>query len=117
MLPTTTIGLAIKMPASVLPQRRHLGNTGATATAPSPTTKNMNINGTSLLALGGALANSFQIKTPQMAETIVAPCPIAYEIAGPMTCACEATKFRTAPVHQIIPPRIPHQCQAARPFQ
>jgi len=80
-------------------------------------TKKMNINGMSFRAFGGALANSFQIKTPQMAETIVAPCPIAYEIAGPMMWACEATKFRTAPVHQIIPPTIPHQCQAARPFQ
>jgi len=44
----------------------------------------MNINGISFRALGGALANSFQMKTPHMAETIVAPCPIAYEIAGPM---------------------------------
>lgn len=77
----------------------------------------MNIRGNSFRALGGALANSFQTKTPHMAETIVAPCPIAYEIAGPMTCACEAAKLKTAPVHQIIPPRIPHPCQAARPFQ
>ena len=77
----------------------------------------MNISGINLRAPGGAAANSFQMKTPHMAETMVAPCPIAYEIAGPITCACEATKFKTAPVHHIIPPRIPHQCQAERPFQ
>jgi hypothetical protein len=52
----------------------------------------------SFRALGGALANSFQIKTPHTAETIVAPCPIACEIAGPMMWACEAAKFKTAQV-------------------
>ena len=77
----------------------------------------MNIKGISFRALGGALANSFQMKTPHMAETIVAPCPIAYEIAGPMICAWEATKFNTAPVHQIIPPTIPHQCHEPRPLK
>ena len=35
--------------------------------------------------------------------------PIVYEIAGPMIAACEATKFSTAPVHQMKPPRIPHK--------
>ena len=45
----------------------------------------------------GALANSFQIKTPQTADTIVAPWPIAYETAGPIICAWDATKLNTFP--------------------
>jgi hypothetical protein len=56
---------------------RYFEMTGASATAAKPTTKNKNINGISLRAFAGALANSFQTKTPQMAETMVAPCPMA----------------------------------------
>ena len=56
---------------------RYLEITGASATAAKPTTKNKNIRGMSLRALAGALANSFQTNTPQMAETMVAPCPMA----------------------------------------
>src|SRR5271168_2726945 len=89
----------------------HLEITGARATAARPTTKNKNMIGMSFRALAGALANSFQTNTPQIAETIVAPWPIAYEMAGPMICAWDATKFKTAPVHQMAPPRIPQKCQ------
>lgn len=56
---------------------RYLENTGASATAAKPTTKNKNISGISFRALAGALANSFQTKTPQIAETMVAPWPMA----------------------------------------
>ena len=73
----------------------------------------MNIAGISLREAGGALANSFQMKTPQTADTIVAPWPIAYETAGPIICACDATKLNTVPVHQMSPPMTPQKCHAA----
>jgi hypothetical protein len=63
----------------------------------------MNIAGSILREAGGALANSFQTKTPQTADTIVAPWPIAYETAGPIICAWDATKLKTVPVHQMSP--------------
>lgn len=56
-------------------------------------------------------ANSRQTKTPHAAETIVAPCPMEYETAGPTKCVREATKLKIAPVHQITPPRMPQRCQ------
>ena len=78
-------------------------------------TKQLNIKGSKRLDCGGAFANSCQMKTPQIADTIVAPCPIAYDTAGPTNCACEATKLSTVPVHQMAPPTIPHPCHDALP--
>jgi hypothetical protein len=75
--------------------------------------KNTNIQASSVFERAGAVANSFQIKTPQQAEIIVAPCPMEYDTAGPTTWARDATKFKTAPVHQITPPTIPHICHRA----
>jgi hypothetical protein len=42
---------------------------------PRPIAKNMNINARSLFVPEGAFLNSFQMKTPHNAATIVAPCP------------------------------------------
>ncbi len=50
---------------------------GASAMRPRPRIKRTNINGSSTLAIRGALRNSRQIKTPQAAEIMVAPCPSA----------------------------------------
>src|SRR6267143_1063804 len=70
----------------------HLEMTGARATAAKPTRKNPNMRGMSFRALAGALANSFQTNTPQIAETIVAPCPMAYEFAGTAQMATPMAK-------------------------
>lgn len=79
--------------------------------AVSPHRKNTNIQARAALERAGADANSFQIKTPQQAEIIVAPWPMEYDTAGPTMCACDATKFIIAPVHHTAPPRTPHRCQ------
>jgi hypothetical protein len=51
-------------------------STGARATALSPARKNTNIQASSVFERRGAAANSRQTKTPQQAETIVAPWPM-----------------------------------------
>src|SRR6266404_9463694 len=84
----------------------HLEMTGARATAAKPTRKKPNMRGMSFRALAGAVANSFQTNTPQIAETMVAPCPMAYEIAGPIIWAWEATKFSIFFLMIRRPPRI-----------
>src|ERR1700689_1249211 len=86
---------------------------GATAIAVSPDKKKKNIQAKVVLDRDGAWANSFHAKTPQHAETMVAPCPIEYNTAGPTMCARDATKFASAPVHHTPPPTIPHRCQLA----
>src|ERR1700729_520839 len=86
---------------------------GARAIAVNPQMKNTNIQKSMVLERAGAVANSFHMKTPQQAEIIVAPCPMEYDTAGPTICARDATKFRTAPVHQIMPPTMPHTCHRA----
>jgi hypothetical protein len=50
---------------------------GATAIATNPVKKKKNIQGINLREPSGADENSRQTKTPQKAETIVAPCPMA----------------------------------------
>jgi hypothetical protein len=50
---------------------------GAAAIAPNPVKKKKNIQGINLREPFGADENSRQTKTPQNAETIVAPCPMA----------------------------------------
>jgi hypothetical protein len=50
---------------------------GATAIAPNPEKKKKNIHGINLREPAGADENSRQTKTPQNAETMVAPCPMA----------------------------------------
>src|SRR5882757_7011798 len=87
---------------------------GASAMALSPQIKRINIQIRNALARAGAVANSFQLKTPQAAEIIVAPWPIEYETAGPTMCAREATKLKIAPVHQIAPPSVPQRCHDQR---
>src|SRR5579884_3290043 len=57
-------------------RRRHL-TTGARATQINPTMKNANIRASRRFAERSARANSFHTNTPQMAETMVAPCPSA----------------------------------------
>lgn len=85
--------------------------------AVSPHRKNTNIHARAALERAGANANSFQIKTPQQAEIIVAPWPMEYDTAGPTMCACDATKFIIAPVHHTAPPRRPHRCQLPGAYQ
>jgi hypothetical protein len=68
-----------------------------------PQRKNTNIQVSSVFERLGAPANSLHTNTPHAAEIIVAPCPMEYETAGPTICAREATKLKTAPVHQIQP--------------
>src|ERR1035437_343453 len=84
---------------------------GATAIAVRPHRKKTNIQARNAFDRDDASVNSFQIKTPQHAEIMVAPWPIEYDTAGPTMCACDATKFAIAPVHQIAPPTTPHKCQ------
>ena len=76
-----------------------------------PLMNSRNIQGMTRRAFKGASANSFHTNKPQAAEIIVAPCPSAYEIAGPTRLLVEATKLNTAPVHQITPPKPAHRCQ------
>src|SRR5579862_3866182 len=85
-----------------------------------PKRKSTNIQKRYVLDCEEAEENSRQTKTPQPAEIIVAPWPIEYETAGPTMCARDATKLKTAPVHQMMPPRVPQRCQlsgaAENPF-
>ena len=70
-----------------------------------PKTNKKNIIGINHLFLEGKSLNSFQIKTPHIAATNVAPWPNPYAIAGP---ACsEAKIFKDMPIPQITPPKIP----------
>src|ERR1700753_1566323 len=80
--------------------------------APRPARKNKNIHGRRRREAAGDFANSRHTNTPQIAETMVAPCPIAYDTAGPTRLAFEATKLATAPVHQITPPTTPQKGHA-----
>src|SRR4051794_11419443 len=108
ILPTTTMGFCMNFDPN------YQATMGAIAIDISPTKKKMNIAGINFRDSGGALANSFQMNTPQTAETIVAPCPIAYDTAGPTICAWDATKLKTIPVHQISPPTTPQKCHTDR---
>ena len=47
-----------------------------TLAQPSPTRKHTNISTKNIVALRDAPANSCHTKTPQHADTIVAPCPM-----------------------------------------
>ena len=88
---------------------------GAIAIAPSPVKKKKNIQGINLREPAGADENSRQTTTPQKAETIVAPCPMAYDTAGPTNSALEATKLATAPVDQMTLPRVPKNATIPSP--
>src|SRR5215471_16562520 len=55
--------------------------------------------------------NSCHTNTPHKAETMVAPCPIEYEIAGPTKWTRDAARLSMAPVTQIAPPKAPARCQ------
>lgn len=54
-----------------------------------------------LLVPFGASLNSFQIKTPHAAATMVAPCPRPYEIANP--AFSPAIILNDIPMHHMIP--------------
>ena len=71
MLPTTTIGFVCGHVMSSC-----VSTSGASAIAPSPSRKKMNMKTRSIFAERGAPANSRQTKTPQHAETMVAPWPM-----------------------------------------
>src|SRR5262249_30132858 len=60
-----------------------------------------------------APANSFHANTPQSAATMGADCPMAYEMATPVSAA--ATILKTVPVPQINPPSTPSRCPDAGP--
>ncbi len=49
---------------------------GARATADNPQRNTANIHASKVLAREGAAENSCQMKTPQAAEIMVAPCPM-----------------------------------------
>jgi len=53
----------------------------ATVISARPTMKNKNIRASRVFVPFGAALNSFQIKIPHTAATIVAPWPSEYEIA------------------------------------
>ena len=72
---------------------------------PNPARKKINISPIKTFTLLGAFLNSFQTKTPQNAETIVAPCPKPHESETPATV--EERKLKLVPKHQIEPPKTP----------
>ena len=59
----------------------------ATTINARPVINSKNIIPNSQLTVLLAPLNSFQMKTPQIAAIIGAPCPSAYETAGPATSA------------------------------
>jgi len=89
------------------------GNRGAMAIATKPAIKHTNIAMRRFRTCWVGARNSRHTNTPQNAETIVAPCPMEYEIAGPTKLTREAAKFKVAPVTQIAPPSTPARCQRA----
>ena len=77
----------------------------ATTRQARPAMKRTNIARLRTFAARGAPRNSCQIKMPQSAETSVAPCPSAYEIALPAAPA--ETNESSVPSPQIAPPSAP----------
>ena len=80
---------------------------------PIPDIKNKNIIGNNQLNFFGKSLNSFQINTPQIAATKVAPWPSPYAIAGPAWS--EAIILKDIPMPHIIPPSIPMKCSLKLP--
>ena len=79
-----------------------------------PATNKTNMAANNVFVPLGALENSFQINTPQMAETRVAPCPRPYATAVP---ACpDAIILNDIPTHQMMPPKMPIKCNFIVPI-
>src|SRR5262249_10559737 len=90
---------------SIVHLQGNLQDVRASTIRANPLRKHPNMAVSNLLVPAGAARNSFQMKTPQKAATIVAPCPSPYEIAKP--ARPEAMRLKDIPTPQMMPPRMP----------